>query len=456
MKRFKKGPGSDFLIGLLLTLLMLVAFYFEWTPLEVLENQLYDLELSLQGKSSPSPVVIVAIDDDSIANIGRWPWPRAHIANMIRLMKDYEAKVIGVNIIYSESDISQGLQEVRDLIRKIDEEPGLRKGAGPIYEALKESEQRLDNDAILLASIQESNNVVLPLFFVLGKAQAAGTDDEMPDYLKTNSVGPTEGVKVAIAQMIIPPIPDLAMSAAGLGHVNVIADADGTIRSEPLLIGYENRYFPSFALQLTLKYLNRDVKDVHLSNGLRLADQYIPTYDTNKMLVKFSTDLEYYSFFDVIGYNVHPEVFKKKIVIIALTATGLGTMQVTPLGPNVPACVTIANVIGNILNNEHVVRPGWALYLELGIILLFGIFISLVIPRLKAGVSAIATITLLIVWFGTGMALFMLGGLWIKVLSASLLLLFGYTIVVSKRYLFTEKSKEHIEADSIETNKMLG
>jgi CHASE2 domain-containing sensor protein/tRNA A-37 threonylcarbamoyl transferase component Bud32 len=456
MKRFKKGPGSDFVIGMLLTLLMLAALYFEWTPLEVLEKQLYDLELSLQTKSSPSPVVIVAIDDDSIANIGRWPWPRGHIANMIRLLKDYEAQVIGVDIIYSESDISQGLQEVRDLIKKIDEEPRLKRGAGSVYEALKESEQRLDNDTILLTSIQDSSNVVLPLFFVLGKAQAAGAKTEMPDYLKMNSVALADGAKAAMAQQIIPPISDFAKSAAGLGHINVIADADGTIRSEPLLLGYENRYFPSFALQLTLKYLNRDVKDITLSSGLRIANLRIPTYDSNKMLVKFSKDLDYYSFFDVVSNRVSPEAFKKKIVIIALTATGLGTMQVTPIGPQVPACVTIANVVGNILNNEHILRPGWAIYLEIGIILLFGAFISLAIPSLKAGISAIASAALLVLWFGSGMYLLMVNGLWIKILSPSLLLLFGYTIAISKRYLFTEKSKEHIEADSIETNKMLG
>ena len=79
------------------------------------------------------------------------------------------------------------------------------------------------------------------------------------------------------AREIIPPIPDFATKALALGHINVIADTDGTVRSEPLMIYYEGRAYPSFGLQLTLKYLNYDIKDVSIAKGVEFGNTHVPT-----------------------------------------------------------------------------------------------------------------------------------------------------------------------------------
>lgn len=94
---------SDIIIGVTLTVLTITAFYFEWMPTKYLEYKVYDAISNLKEKAFKSPVVIVAVDDESIANMGRWPWPRGYIARMIEFLHKCEAKVIGVNIIYSES-----------------------------------------------------------------------------------------------------------------------------------------------------------------------------------------------------------------------------------------------------------------------------------------------------------------------------------------------------------------
>jgi len=84
---------------------------------------------------------------------------------MIHFLGQSEAKVIGVDIIYSENDLSQGLLEVRDIIKGIEADPRLLKSAqiNTLYASLKESEKRLDNDAILAAAMAESKKVILPL-----------------------------------------------------------------------------------------------------------------------------------------------------------------------------------------------------------------------------------------------------------------------------------------------------
>ncbi|MBP9532802.1 MAG: CHASE2 domain-containing protein, partial [Syntrophaceae bacterium] len=108
MKKISKSMISDFILGVVLMLLTLFAFFLSWGPLETLENSLYDLRANLRVTSSKAPVAVIAIDEQSIANLGRWPWPRAHIASMVDLLQSYQVKVIGLDIIYSEKDINQG------------------------------------------------------------------------------------------------------------------------------------------------------------------------------------------------------------------------------------------------------------------------------------------------------------------------------------------------------------
>jgi len=173
------------------------------------------------------------------------------------------------------------------------------------------------------------------------------------------------------------------------------------VRSEPLFINFEEQLFPSFALQLTLKYLNFDLKNVQLGQEITFGRKRIPVDENNRMLISFNEGIPYFSYFDVVNKKIAPDVFKDKIVIIAQSAAGLGAMQVTPAAVNVPPGTIIANIIENILNDDHIVRPDWAAILELIMILIFGLYVALVIPQLKAGISAIVSLVLLLAWMTT-------------------------------------------------------
>ena len=480
MKKISKSMISDFILGVVLMLLTLFAFFLPWGPLETLENSLYDLRANLRVTSSKAPVAVIAIDEQSIANLGRWPWPRAHIASMVDLLQSYQVKVIGLDIIYSEKDINQGLVEVRSLIRSIEGEPEpaqpeaseanppipkkavlqskpapKKQGLEDILTALKESEKRLDNDTILAGAIASGKNVVLPLFFVPGPPTGR-TASNLPEHLLKNALSPAGGDDSITARAMVPPIPEFASGALGLGHINIFPDPDGTVRSEALFVNFEEKLFPSFALQLTLKYLNYDLKQVRQGKNITFGRKKIPVYENNRMLISFKEGIPYYSYFDVVNKKIAPEVFKDKIVIIAQSAAGLGTMQVTPVAVNVPPGTVIANVIDNIINGDHITRPDWALTLELIMILIFGLYVALVIPQIKAGISAVVSLALLLVWMIATIYLFAAYGYWVKALYPALLLLIGYIVIVSKRYLLTEKAKDRMEADSVETNKMLG
>lgn len=456
MKKIKKSTIYDFVLGILLTVITLFAFLVSLSPFETIEYGVYDLSSGLRVKSSKAPVAVIAIDEQSINNIGRWPWPRAQIAAMVDLLHSYDAKVIGLDIIYSERDMSQGLSEIRNLIISIESDPDhVQKGLDGVLASLKESEKRLDNDSILANSIAASNKVVLPLFFALG-SPTGRVSSGLPDYLQKNSIDPAGIDSSFTAREIVPPINEFAAVSAGLGHINILPDSDGSVRSELLFVNFEEKLYPSFALQLALKYLNFDLKGLHLGRDIRFGQKKIPVFENNRMLISYNTGIPHYSFFDVINKKVAPEVFRDKIVIIALNAAGLGTLQVTPTEVNVGPGTIIANVIDNIISNDHIIRPDWAPALEVIMILIFGIYIALLIPHLKAGISAIVSLALFLAWMITTIYLFAAYGYWVKSLYPALLLIIGYIVIVSKRYLLTEKTKDRIEADSVETNKMLG
>jgi serine/threonine-protein kinase len=444
---------SDWLIGIILTILILGSFLVEWYPLQALEYKTYDLRAKLRQRKVSSPVVIVAIDESSIANLGRWPWPRSYMAEMIDLLSEYEAKIIGISILYTEPDKNSGLDEIRVIKKEMERMSGYQRN--PIYLMLGESEKRLDNDTRLAGSISLAENVILPLFFTIG-TQVENPDQNLPDYLKKNSINVLLPASYIQAIEAIPPIPEFISGSLGLGHINLIADEDGTIRREPLLVKYKENLFPSFALHVIMKYFNYNMSDINVSKGLKIGKISIPSDKRQRLLINFSSGFPYYSFFDVVNKKIPPEAFKNKIVLVGHTATGIAPLEVTPIQHSFPAIEIEANVIESIFNGKFILRPDWALYVEIGIMILFGVYISIVIPKLKANISAVIAAILLLIWNGIATYLFVFNGYWFMMFYPTLLLGLGYTIIISKRYMITEKRKELVETESIETNKMLG
>jgi eukaryotic-like serine/threonine-protein kinase len=140
-------------------------------------------------------------------------------------------------------------------------------------------------------------------------------------------------------------------------------------------------------------------------------------------------------------------------VLIGMIATGRGDLYTSPVGTQFPGMAIHANVKQNIINGQYLIRPEWAGKAELALLIVFALFVSLAIPHMKAGHSAIIALALTI---GGGIYLFTAYGYWLKMAYPAIMLVAGYTVVVSKRYLVTEKRTEVLEGESVETNKMLG
>jgi len=490
----------DWVVGSVVSILLLLAFLTAWGPLESIEMKLYDLRARARQapqSAKESEVVVVEIDRSSIDQLGRWPWPRARLAEGLDVISEAGAKVIGLTLLFPDAEQSQGLAEIRALRESLEgpkpeagapegQPPAAKKAAAPangdgaakaaLVEALIEVEKRLDNDSRLADSVELSGNIVLPLYFEVGTPQGRPEGELSPDILKNfiaqiDNPSEKSAAQVFETVKVLPPIAPLASKAKAIGHLNLMPERDGVYRQHLLLLDYQGQYFPSFATQLVATYLNLKPSDVsvHLGGGIRLGPRIVvPTDPSFRMMVDYRQPhppmqgesgygtFPYYSFADVLNKKVQPNAFQGKIVIVGMTVPGLGDQIATPVAARLPQPEVVADVVDNILRQNFITRPSWAGKLELGVLVLFGLFISLGLPRLGAGKSAIVAAALLVVFCGAGIYLFIAKGFWIKLLYPTLALAIGYAAVISKKYLITEQHKEKLEVESAETNKMLG
>ena len=455
--KFNSNIISGRYVVMALTLLFLALSLLDWGPLRTLEYKSYDLRARMRQKKPDSPVVIVAVDDASIEKLGRWPWPRAYMAELLTRLNEYAPKLVALNILYTEADRGSGLEELREL-RNTAEKSGVR--SGELYNAILETEARLDNDGQMAAAIAESKNIILPLYFTIGD-QAAAADTGTPQFMLRSSRAASGPAGSLQAKEASPPIVAFAGQALMLGHINLAADEDGTVRREPLLIHYHARNYPSLALQAALCYLN--IKPAEISTDtpgrIKAGRLSVPTDSKGRMLISYNgrfNSFPYYSFTDVVSGAIPAAAFKGRIVLVGPIATGIAGFAVTPVQTNFPSVEITANAIENLVNNNVIDRPAWARYVEAAVILLLGAFLAFALPRMKAGLGALVSFSILLLWNGAAVWLFVGQGEWLGMVAPSLLLVIGYTVNVSSRFMVTEKGKELVESDSIETNKMLG
>jgi len=471
----KKGV-PDWLIGLIVTVFFLFITWsgtFDFT--DGIEKGSFDLRASIAAPDERNPdVELVVITEDDLAEFGRWPWPRNIIAQGIQNLSMAGAGVIALNILFMEPEESAGLKTIKLLREEFDGLGLAQKGPGlDFYRRLSRAEKDLDNDAKLYNALKKAGNVVLPIYF---DTASTGRDKEPPDFIARHSFKRIRGLdnEWAVSSMnwyskIIPLLPSLAEVAAGIGHNNLFADSDGYIRSQVHVLGYlGNTFFPSYSIAIvrTFRGLTEDDMTVTLGEGIDLklspsSTVTIPVIDMSmSTLVSWNKgpEVSFHQtpFSKVFNNEIQTSLFKDKIVIIGPVAPGIGDRWVTPISGALPGSEVVANSVTNILNNRFFSRPPWVGLLELSMLIIFGLFIAFALPRLRAGMGAVTTFALFLCWGIAGTVLFFSSNIWVKISPPMLLLVIGYILVISKQFLITEETKEKVEADSVETNKMLG
>ncbi len=459
---------SDWFLGLVVALVLLVASGSDL--IQSLERKAYDLGVKASSRIPSDRIAIIAIDDQSIANIGRWPWPRDVHAKMIDILAGAKAKTIGYTAFFFEPQVDAGLA----YINKLNEVYATTKFKGShdpdadkLEALLEEAAGALNTDRKLAESIKKANNVLLPLVFQQFPFEPQGNPDKpLPEAVLANGIVmkdknasnlPPPGINPAY------PIPELASSAVGMGHLNAAPDVDGETRTEPLIVRYYDRFFPSLSVMLAAKSLNLQVADIQAEpEELRVGKLRIRTDPELRMYTFFYSDRDSKpafsidSFFDVYTGKIPAAKYQDKIVLIGATATGLGISQVTPVASRMAPVETLAHSVSSILKEDFFVAPTWGMWVEKLVFLLVAVYLIALLPRLKAGMAAILTASIFVALLIAHFVLMATQLLWIQLMAAATLLLVGHLALTTKRFLVTEKSKARSDVDLAQSHRMLG
>jgi serine/threonine-protein kinase len=427
-----------------------------------LERKAYDLGLAATSRTPHPDVIVIAIDETSIANIGRWPWQRDVLAKMTDILSDAKAKVIGSTILLSEPQLDKGYQYVSKLI-------DLAPPESPMAALLREAEHELNTDRKLAESYATAGNVLMPVGFVLG-TPLGKPDRPLPEYLLKSAIGVNVGNRevAKLTSAVQAPIEVLGKAAFGVGHLNNPRDVDGTVRAEPLVLQYYDQLFPSLSLMIAARSLNLGAADIKVKFGesVSLGRLRIPTDPDLVMKTFFYKDrdgraaFQVDSFYDVYSGKIPAAKYTGKIVLIGAYAAGLGTAVVTPVSSStssaMPPVLTLAHAVSSILQEHFFVAPTWGYWAEPLVILLVAAYIVALLPRLNAGTALVISAGIFGALVAAHFTLMVGSGLWLELMLPATLLLAGHTALISKRFIVTERAKVKSDESSAESNRMLG
>lgn len=461
---------ADGFLGLVVAVVLFVASGSDF--IQSLERQAYDLGVRASSHAPSQRVAVIAIDDQSIANIGRWPWPREIHAQMISKLKQAGAKVVGYASFFFEPQVDPGLAYIHKLAELYEALlPPQQQNLADFASVLAEADDALNSDRKLAAAVAEAGNVALPMLFTIGEPRG-NPDQPLADYVLKNqitkvidriSAGDNNIFPVPTLQAIAP-LEEIAAGAAAVGHLNALPDVDGSTRTEPLVVRYYDQYFPSFSLVLSARSLNLGPADVELrlGEGVKLGNLTINTDPYLQMYTYFYEDRDgkqafpLDSFYDVISGKIPAEKYRDKVVLIGATAAGVGTYQVTPISPGTAPVVTLAHSVSSILEEDFFVAPTWGLWVEKAAFLLVALYLILMLPRLKAGMGFTVSALLLVGLFAAHFVLMAGHLMWIQLMASAVLLVIGHVLLTTKRFLSAERGKARADLDSAESNRMLG
>jgi hypothetical protein len=378
---------ADWFIGAVIV----AAVFILWKStglFETLERRFYDVA-SIQSSRQPSDrIAVIAIDDQSIANIGRWPWPRDVHADLIDKLGAAKAKTIVYTTFFFEPQTDRGLA----YIRKIKEALGAGAEGEVLARLMAEAEQTLDTDGKLAASMAKAGNVLVPSVFELGEPQGK-PDKDLPVAVAKSTVDDRNSFALPAVRGQYP-IDGIGNAAAGVGHLNQTNDVDGAVRADPLLVNYYGRGVPSMALLAAAKSLNLGSADIKVNagEGVQVGKLKVRTDDAARILPQFYRARDGRPPFAgrLVLRRAHRQDPGQQVRRQDRPDRRHGGRRRHHL-PRAPGYAALspaemmAHVTSSILAEHFIVEPSWGSMAAFGAFLLVAAYLIGLLPRLSAG-----------------------------------------------------------------------
>ena len=408
--------------------------------------------------------VILDVDEKSLGEIGRWPWNRQVMAEIVgKLFDRHGIAALGFDVVWAERDASSGIDVLDSLARRE------LKDVASFQAAYGRLRSQLDFDARFAASLN-GRPVVLAYYF--NSENNAVRVNALPAPVLPK--GTFDGRRVTFPQWqgYSGNLPQVLENAAGAGHINPLVDADGVIRSVALIQEYQGAYYESLSLAMVRTLLElqtgavQQVKPVFPDDGvdlewLNVGALEIPVDERAAALVPFRGEkksFRYVSLADVVKDRVPPGELSKKIALIGTTAPGLQDLRATPVDSVYPGVEIHANLIAGMLDREVKRKPLYMIGAEVIFLLAGGLVLAILIPRLSAfwasvaaglGGLVIAAFSTL-VWTEGGMVLPLAASLLMVAALYAMNMAYGYFVESRSKRQFAELFGQYVPPELVD------
>jgi adenylate cyclase len=457
---------TRFILGALCVIAFLghAGHVWEIPFVSVMDAYLYDARLRITMPDTVDDrVVVVDLDEKSLAEVGRWPWGRNTLAELVRrLVDDYKVAVVGFDVVFAEPDESSGLRVLEAIGRK-----QLRGEAG-YQQALQGLRASLNYDQVFADTLRGRPVVLGYYFSSLTNAAKSGA---LPAPIFEPGSFQGRPVQVVGWKGYGANLNLLQAAAASAGHFNPLVDFDGNSRRVPMIVEHGGAYYEALSLavvrtmlghaKLQPGYPDKDGGMEWLEVLAADKEIKIPVDDSVAALIPYrgrERSFPYISAVDVLKGRTDPAQLAGRIVLVGTTAPGLMDLRSTPVGATYPGVEVHANLIAGILDGKIKEKPGYMLGVDVLQICLLGGLLALLLPLLSpvrasllTGLAVILTVALnLALWSSANLVLPLAGSLLLILLLFGVNMSWGYFVESRTKRQFTELFGQYVPPELVD------
>lgn len=370
------------LITLFLTIFTILTLAYLFLPdyFQSLDSRVRDLYFNFRGAQKASDdIVIVDIDEKSLKELGQWPWERDKLAKILDNLANAGAGIIGLDIVFSESDKTSPT----NLAKKWN----IKASYLPDYD-------------LIFAKTVAGTPTILGYVFDFDHNNSSEAPQIPTIFIQKYKI---YGEFLPEAKGVLTNLPVIQNAGYSSGYMNNIPDEGGIIRSVPMFIAYDMQIYPSLALEMyrlatdsriTLNYSQAGIESIHVGKQAVKCDRFGRIHLNFRGPFK---SYKYISAIDVYNNNIDKDIIRNKFVLIGTSAYGLMDLRSTPMDSVIAGVEVHANVIDNLLHSDMLFKPSWVELGDLFIIFLTSAFTTFILSRF----SLIVFIPSYILLFGT-------------------------------------------------------
>jgi adenylate cyclase len=406
-----------------------------------LDNIMYDARLAMtMPQARDGRIVILDIDEKSLGEIGRWPWSRNVMAELVdKLFERHGVALAAFDVVWAERDASSGIDVLDRLAQaELKDVPQFQSA----YRGLRPS---LDFDARFAASLK-GRPVVLGYYF--NSEDRAVRVNAIPRPVLPKGTFAGSNAEFHLWKGYTGNLPLYLENAAAAGHINPLADDDGVLRRVPLIAELDGEYYEAFSLAIFRTLVTKSLGSLpaiapgYRDRGLeslKVGPFEIPVDENAAALVPYRGprfSFPYVPVADVLKDRVAPGSLKDKIVLVGTSVATLADLRATPVSAVLPGVEVHANMVAGMLDQEFKRRPWFTYGAEATLLLIGGVALAVLIPLLTAFWASVAVVAGTLAIIALNVAMWQVNDFVLPMAAALLMVLALYTMNMAYGYFY--------------------